>query len=67
MIKQIKNFSPSKVLYLFIFSFTIFPFLVLCFFNVPLGDDFWYAESFITNGFWQTQLNFYHQCCSDIN
>ena len=35
--------------------------MVLCFFNVPLGDDFWYAESFITNGFWQTQLNFYHQ------
>ncbi|NMH28586.1 DUF6056 family protein [Flavobacterium silvaticum] len=49
-----------KYLSLFIFAYTIFPFLVLCFFNVPLGDDFWYAEFFRKNGFWQTQSLFYH-------
>jgi hypothetical protein len=53
--------NPIKFLSLFVFIYTIFPFLVLCFYNVPLGDDFWYAESFRTNGFWQTQLKFYHQ------
>ncbi|HRE79334.1 MAG TPA: DUF6056 family protein [Flavobacterium sp.] len=61
MIKQFKQLNPIQLLYIFIFSYTILPFLVLCFYNVPLGDDFWYAESFRTNGFWQTQLNFYHQ------
>lgn len=60
MYKQIKS-NPVKFLSLFIFGYTIFPFLVLCFYNVPLGDDFWYAESFRTNGFWQTQLKFYHE------
>lgn len=50
-----------KLLTIFIFSFTILPFLILCFYNVPLGDDFWYADSFRTKGFWQTQLKFYHE------
>lgn len=61
MIKQIKQLNSIQLLYIFIFCYTIFPFLVLCFYNVPLGDDFWYAESFRTNGFWKTQLNFYYQ------
>ena len=60
MYKKIQS-NPYKYLSLFIFTYTIFPFLVLCFYNVPLGDDFWYADSFRTNGFWQTQLKFYHQ------
>ena len=59
MYKSIK-LNPLKFLSLFIFSYTIFPFLILCFYNVPLGDDFWYADNFRTNGFWQTQLKFYH-------
>lgn len=60
MYKLIK-LNPLQFLSLFIFCYTIFPFLILCFYNVPLGDDFWYAENFITNGFWQTQLKFYHE------
>lgn len=60
MYKLIQS-NPQKFLSIFILSYTIFPFLVLCFYNVPLGDDFWYAESFRTNGFWQTQLKFYHE------
>lgn len=60
MYKKIQS-NPYKYLSLSIFTYTIFPFLVLCFYNVPLGDDFWYADSFRTNGFWQTQLKFYHQ------
>ena len=53
--------NPIKFLSLFIFSYTIFPFIILCFYNVPLGDDFWYADNFRTNGFWQTQLKFYQE------
>lgn len=53
--------NPLKFLSLFIFSYTALPFMVLCFYNVPLGDDFWYAESFRTNGFWQTQAKFYRE------
>lgn len=60
MIKKIQS-NPLNFLSFLIVGYTIFPFLVLCFYNVPLGDDFWYAESFRTNGFWQTQLKYYHE------
>ncbi|MBC8883184.1 hypothetical protein H9X57_06550 [Flavobacterium piscinae] len=53
--------NPLQFLSFFIFIYTIFPFIVLSFYNVPLGDDFWYAESFRTNGFWKTQLKFYYE------
>jgi hypothetical protein len=50
-----------KFLTIGIFIYTILPFLVLSFYNVPLGDDFWYAETFKTYGFWETQLKFYYE------
>ena len=39
--------------------FTILPFLFLCYFNMPIGDDFWYASAFIEKGFVETQLQWY--------
>lgn len=44
----------------FVLLFTIIPFILLSFLNVPLGDDFWYANSFIENGFVATQVKWYN-------
>ncbi len=44
-----------------ILIFTFFPFLMLCAFNVPLGDDFWYANAFRENGMLETQRIWYQE------
>lgn len=53
---QHKNFVG-----IFIVIFTVLPFIALCIFNVPLGDDFWYGGAFRDQGFAATQLNWYNQ------
>lgn len=45
----------------FILLFTVLPFLVLCYFNVPLGDDFWYASAYIEKGFVDTQVQWFQE------
>ncbi len=44
-----------------ILFFTIIPFLVLCIYSVPLGDDFWYASAFRKNGIMGTQELYYNE------
>lgn len=61
IVNQMKEFNFQKYTNLFIFSFTILPFLILCFYNVPLGDDFWYADKFRTYGFVETQQVFFQK------
>ena len=53
-LSQKEHFASS-----FILAFTTLPFLALCYFNVPLGDDFWYASSYIENGFAETQVKWF--------
>ncbi len=53
-----QNFSTKSIAGL-IFLYTIIPFLLLCIYNVPLGDDFWYANAFKENGLLDTQTKFY--------
>src|SRR5690554_729322 len=55
LLKQKNNVS------LFVIVFTLLPFITLCFFNVPLGDDFWYASSFRENGLVETQIKWYNE------
>lgn len=55
LLPQNENFASR-----FILVFTILPFLVLCFFNVPLGDDFWYAAAYIEKGCVETQMQWFH-------
>jgi len=61
MLKK-NNLLPSSENYVgkFILLFTVIPFLFLCYFNVPLGDDFWYASAYIEKGFVETQAQWFH-------
>ena len=61
MLKKINLLAERESLISrFILVFTILPFLILCFFNVPLGDDFWYARAYIENGFIETQVQWFN-------
>lgn len=42
-----------------IILYTVFPFVLLCFFNVPLGDDLWYAKAYQDYGILGTQTHYY--------
>lgn len=59
--KIISLFGHRNYVGVFIISFTLFPFIILCLFNVPLGDDFWYGASFRDNGFIATQIKWYNE------
>lgn len=51
--------NEANVSYLICF-FTLLPFVLLSFYNVPIGDDFMYAKSFIDNGFLGAQLKWFN-------
>ena len=53
--------KSTKILAGIIFIYTILPFLILCIYNVPLGDDFWYASAFKENGILGTQIKYYNE------
>ncbi|MGV7105407.1 DUF6056 family protein [Flavobacterium sp. U410] len=62
MLQNLKRLIQSeKNLGNIIVLFTVFPFLMLSFFNVPIGDDFAYASSFIEHGFVDAQLKWYYE------
>ncbi len=56
----VKTDSATFVAWLII-AFTLLPFLFLCVFNVPLGDDFWYANGFRRHGMVETQMVWYKE------
>lgn len=45
----------------FILAFTLLPLFGLCVYNVPIGDDLWYADAFRTHGLIGTQQLWYQQ------
>ena len=56
-----KEAEPTTLVAWFILLFTFFPFLLLCIFNVPLGDDLLYADAFRDNGMIQTQITWFKE------
>lgn len=61
MLKKINVLLLEKHTTTILLLFTIVPFVLLSFLNVHLGDDFWYANSFIENGFVATQVKWYNE------
>lgn len=58
MLKFLQN--ENKVSFLIV-VFTVLPFVILSFFNVPIGDDFAYAKVYIDNGFVGSQVKWYNE------
>lgn len=61
MFRFFKAMEASSLIAYFIILFTIAPFLILCAYSVPLGDDFWYASAFRDYGILGTQSYYYHE------
>lgn len=61
MLKKINTLLQERNTGMLVIIFTILPFILLSFFNVPLGDDFWYAKAFLENGFIDTQIKWYNE------
>lgn len=59
--RRFNKFEISTIVAWFILSFTFIPFFALCVYNVPIGDDFWFADSFRRNGVVETQILWYKE------
>ncbi|MBF6609055.1 MAG: hypothetical protein ITG00_10015 [Flavobacterium sp.] len=57
----LSKLDPSVVVATVILIYTLLPFLLLCIYSVPLGDDFWYASGFRNHGMIGAQTSWYQE------
>jgi hypothetical protein len=57
---NLHKYQSSTLVGWFILLFTLLPFLLLCLYSVPLGDDFWYADAYRKYGMVGAQTFYYN-------